>query len=168
MKLTDLIEYVVDNKNGPGSTPNNQEIGYLGIVVKMKPSMFLKLASPLGKETSVDFFRERIKNKDGIGSPMLYIKVPDAWKEEDFTIDDEGTSRSHSDVYVRSHEGRNRMTAIMKEEGDEPVEVHILLRSDHVEWKSKHISSTVKKELNKGCYRENRRSEWIEGPLFRE
>lgn len=156
MKLQDLLEYIVDNEKGPGSTPNNTEIDYLGFKVQMKPSMFLKLASPLQKEKSVDFFSTRIKNKEGIGSPTLYVNVPDDWKKEEFKP---GTVR------VQSHEGRNRMTAIMKEEGDEPVEVHLFLRSDNVEWKAKNISTNVKNELKKGCTRENR-EEWIDGPLF--
>jgi hypothetical protein len=158
MKITDILEYVVDNEKGPGSTPNNQDIDYFGFRVLMKPSMFLKLAAPLTKGQSVDFFKERIKNKEGIGSPMLYITVPVEWKSENF---DSGTPR------VDGHEGRNRMMAIKDVEGDDPVEVHIILQSARAEWRNRHITPKIKDELNKGANKESSGT-LVDGPLFTE
>ena len=84
MKLSELK---IDNVNGLGVTPNNMEIDYFGVKVKMTPSMYLKLAAPLEHEKSVDFFREKVKNNEGISSPTLYITVPDNWKKEEFSED---------------------------------------------------------------------------------
>jgi hypothetical protein len=158
MKITDLLEYVADNVKGPGSTPNNQDIDYFGFRVLMKPSLFLKLAAPLPEGKSVEFFKERLKNKEGIGSPMLYIAVPREWKEEKF---DTGVPK------VDGHEGRNRMTAIKEVEGDDPVEVHIILKSRSVEWRNRHITQKIKNELNKGMNKETVDS-LVDGPLFTE
>ena len=149
------VEHVIDNDSGPGTTPNNREIDYFGAVVHMKPSTFLKLASPLEGEPSVTFFRERIRNGEGFGAPMLYIGVPDGWKAGNFD----------GKTMVKGHEGRNRMTAIMQEEGDVPVETHILLSSKHVEWRARNISTQPMQLLDKGCYRETTGS-WVTGPLF--
>ena len=154
MKLSELK---IDNVNGLGVTPNNMEIDYFGVKVKMTPSMYLKLAAPLEHEKSVDFFREKVKNNEGISSPTLYITVPDNWKKEEFSDDD--------DPYVSGHEGRNRMTAIIREEGDDPIEVHIFF-SGRVEWRNRHITKRIIDELNKGIRKENSKDK-IKGPIFK-
>jgi len=79
MKLQSLLEYIVDNSHtSPGATPKNMDVDYFGFVVQMKPSTFLKLAAPLTEDPSVAYFRQRIKNGEGFGSPMLFIQVPSA------------------------------------------------------------------------------------------
>ena len=44
MKINEII---IDNRNGAGATPNNEEIDYLGFRILMKPSVFLKLDATL-------------------------------------------------------------------------------------------------------------------------
>ena len=47
--MTDVLAEAVniDNKNGRGAVPHNQEVDYFGMRVKMKPSTFIALASKL-------------------------------------------------------------------------------------------------------------------------
>lgn len=49
MRYNDLLENnsIIDNKDGWGAVPYNQEVNYFGLKVKMTPSIFLKLAAPL-------------------------------------------------------------------------------------------------------------------------
>jgi hypothetical protein len=143
-----VAEANLSNKSGAlGLTSYNQEINYFGTVVKIKPSTFLKLALPLEHRTSVDFFKTVVQNNKPMANPMLYIKVPSGWKSGDFSGDT---------PFVTGHEGRNRMTAILEEEGDEPVPVHILLRSDEVEWRNRDITPEILAKLNDGVRSETK------------
>ena len=109
-----IKEVVIDNINGAGATPYNQEVDYRGLRVMMKPSIFLQLASPMDSERAnrlVDF----VKNGGAVASPFLSIHIPEAWKENDFSFS----------AQVQTHEGRHRMVAIQNIDGDIPVEVHL-------------------------------------------
>ena len=63
----------IDNKDGWGSVPWNQEVDYRGMRVKMKPSVFEKLALSRGGEPAVDKVVQHIKNGGSIGAPFLNI-----------------------------------------------------------------------------------------------
>jgi hypothetical protein len=162
-KKLGLIEANISNEPAAyGSTPNNLEIDYFGVIVSMKPSIFLKLASPLRGGKSIEFFKQAIRDNKPIAPPMFYIQVSSSWKEGKFELKD-----CHDCLVpeIQGHEGRNRMTALLEEEGDNPVQVHILLRSDSVEWRNRNITPEIMAELNKGIMSENS-SDYVSGPLF--
>ncbi len=130
-----INEVIIDNKNGRGVVPNNQDVDYFGMRVNMKPSTFIKLASKLGRDPEPEMI-DYIKQGGAIGSPFLVINVP--WDEDD-----------DSKLQVRGHEGRNRMLAILKAEGDAPVETHLFFsgkfnRARHLE---PEFMDAIKKEL---------------------
>ena len=116
-QLAKIDEVNIDNVNGIGSVPDNQNVDCLGIRVLMKPSKYLKLANFLSRNqaTSVDFIKSSISSGKGIGAPWLVIKIPYEWNNQDYSIP----------AKVTSHEGRNRMYSILELEGDNPIEVHI-------------------------------------------
>ena len=110
-----LAEVTMDNQSGAGSTPNNADVDHLGLRVWMKPSVFLRLAPPLGHSLSLPGMRDLIQSGGAIGSPQLSLDIPAAWAAGDMTK----TAR------VQSHEGRHRMQAILELEGDALVETHL-------------------------------------------
>ena len=128
-----LTEVTIDNKNGRGAVPNNQEVDYFGMRVKMKPSTFIALASKLGKDPEPEMI-DYIKKGGAIGAPFLSINSDETGEKAEVT----------------GHEGRNRMLAIMKAEGDVPVEVHLFFNSDQVN-RARHLTpelvSAIKQEL---------------------
>ena len=111
-----INEVIIDNERGLGSVPYNQEVNYKGLRVDMKPSIFLKLANYVSKFTDrMENIKELIKKGTPIGSPFLYIEIPDEWK----------TGNLEVPADVSGHEGRHRMFAILRVEGDEPIETHL-------------------------------------------
>jgi len=151
-----IKEYKVDNERGLGSVPYNQEIDYMGFTVLMKPSTFLKLALPLSKPSSVDYIEKYLKDGGALGSPFLKVELPDEYKEGDFT----------QMAKVVGHEGRNRMLAIQKVDGDDdPVEVQIFTRGDRQEFRARHLTPEIINHLNKGIRNESD-TQVVTGPLF--
>ena len=158
MRAEEFIdEYSIDNTKGVGATPNNTEIDYFGCKVEMKPSIFLALASP-GGGRSLDYMVKHIQSGGAVGAPMLYVRVPDEWKKGIFNDTDE--------PFVDGHEGRNRMMAIQKLEGDVPVETHIIIKSSQVEWRARFITPEVLAALNKFMKNEQGTG-FVMGPLFK-
>lgn len=101
-----------DQENGIGQVPLNQNVNYHGFTAMMRPSKFLELAHKLDspKEHSVDYITSEINKGKAIGSPFLNV---------DFE-----TGR------VKGHEGRHRMLAAQKVNGDQHVPVHIFGRGE--------------------------------------
>ena len=147
-----LSEYKVDNVEGLGSVPYNQNVDYFGLRVMMKPSTFLDLALPLNEPRSVEHIMQHMKNGGGLGAPFLDISIPVEWEEDDFT----------QPARITGHEGRNRMLAIQKLEGDDPVEVHLLLKNG---WRARHLTPDMIKELQDGITNQSR-NRYVTGPLF--
>ena len=115
-----ITEYKVDNDingKGLGATGYNSNVKYRGLRVLMRPSTFLSLAAHISSPTSVDYIVQHMKNGGALGSPYLVVDVPEKYFKGDFT----GLNFAN----VVGHEGRNRMLAIQKLEGDDPVEVHL-------------------------------------------
>ena len=115
-----ISEYKADNDingKGLGTTGYNANVDYRGLRVLMKPSTFLSLAAHLPSPTSVDYIVQHMKNGGALGSPFLIVDIPEKYFDGDFT--------DLTYAKVVGHEGRNRMLAIQKLEGDDPVEVHI-------------------------------------------
>lgn len=150
---TGINEYNVDNQNGLGKVPINAEVDYFGLRVLMKPSVFLKLAAPLEFPVSVDHIVDHMKKGGALASPYLYIDVPEEWNNNDF----------EKPAIVTNHEGRNRMLAIRRVEGDDPVEVHLFPRYK----RNRHITDEWIKSWNNGLWNEGERS-FISGPIFKK
>lgn len=117
-----IAELNIDNRDGWGQTPNNANVGYQGLAVKMKPSTFLKLAANLPIDDEAE---EKINamvahhNAGGtFGAPTLYIAIPREWEDGNMT---DKVAR------VTSHEGRHRMNAELRINGDSFVETHIFI-----------------------------------------
>lgn len=135
MRAQEFIdEYKIDNRNGIGAVPYNQDVDYFGLRVRMRPSTFLKLALPMNNSeqdrASIDHIIQQ-KDSEGIGAPFLNISIPDSWESGDL----------RQPAKVTGHDGRHRMAAILKSEGDDPVETHLFpayLRhrdfEQHPEW----------------------------------
>jgi spore germination cell wall hydrolase CwlJ-like protein/DNA-binding CsgD family transcriptional regulator len=147
-----LSEYKVDNVDGLGSVPLNQNVDYMGLRVMMKPSTFLELALPLEVPRSVDYIVDYLQQGGALGAPFLDIKIPAEWEQGNF----ERLAR------VTGHEGRNRMLAVQKLEGDDPVEVHLLFR-DGV--RRRHLTPDMIKELRNGMMDQSYKK-YVAGPLF--
>ena len=152
MKLIrSLLEVVIDNKQGWGAVPNNQEVDYFGLRVLMKPSVFLKLALRL-EEPPSQSIKNHISNKGSIGAPWLDVSLPEAWFDGDFS----------TPASVKGHEGRNRMHAILDGEGDVPVETHLFFRNGV---RSRDLTSEMKEALRNGLVAE-RTTYVVHGPIF--
>lgn len=134
-----VIEYKVDNDingKGLGTTGYNSNVDYRGLRVLMKPSTFLSLAAHLSSPTSVDYIVQYMEKGGSLGSPFLIIDIPEKYFDGDFT----GLNYAK----VVGHEGRNRMLAIQKLEGDDPVEVHIF---GYGEIRARHFTPEIVEQL---------------------
>jgi len=152
-----LPEVNVDNRSGWGATPHNANVDYRGMAVRMRPSTFLKLALPLAandKDTAA--IEQHIGAGGSIGAPFLEINAPDEWR-------DSGDYSQPARVY--GHDGRHRMLAIMRAEGDAPVEVHLFLMSKHSEWRNRHMTPEVMQALNAQLVPQGSNAA-IQGPFF--
>lgn len=140
MRAKEFIdEYKADNDmngKGLGATGYNANVDYRGLRVLMKPSTFLSLAAHLPSPTSVDYIVQHMKNGGALGSPFLIVDIPEKYFEGDFT--------DLTYAKVVGHEGRNRMLAIQKLEGDAPVEVHLF---GYGEIRSRHFTPEIIEQL---------------------
>ena len=149
-----LAELKIDNKQGLGAVPHNADVHYFGLQVVMRPSMFLKLSLPLDKnspdeQATIQHLRQQINDK-GFGAPFLTIAVPEAWENDDFSLE----------AKVRDHDGRHRMYAILDEQGDRPVETHIFLPH----FRRRDITDGIIDNLRNGIL--NQSGQYVSGPIF--
>jgi hypothetical protein len=147
-------ELKINNASGIGAVPNNQQIGYQGLQVVMRPSMFLELASPLDTKSAderetIEYIKKNLDEK-GVGAPWLTVVIPEAWESEDFS----------QMAYVRDHDGRHRMHSILEQEGNDPVEVHIIV--PHM--RRRHITDAMVDHLRSGVL--NQQGQYVSGPVF--
>lgn len=140
MRLYEIIREVkIDNSRGWGAVPYNAEIDYMGLKVLMRPSIFLKLALPLTEPVSKNNIKAHISAGGTIGAPFLSIRIPEEWDDSNFKM--------HAKVV--GHEGRNRMSAILELEGDNPVEVHILPVGGY---RRRDLTDDMVAAMNRGLY----------------
>ena len=139
----------IDNKDGWGSVPWNQDVEYRGMRVKMKPSVFEKLALSRGGEPAVEKVVQHIKDGGSIGAPFLQIRVDD----------DESQIPE-----VVGHEGRSRMLAILELYGDVPVETHLFFQGKVN--RNRHITPEFVEKIQRYLISQN--DVMIKGPLFSE
>ena len=148
-----LDELKIDNKDGKGAVPYNQDIDYFGLRVAMRPSTFLKLALPLPEDASYEYIKNHIAQGGSIGAPFLDIKIPPAWDDGDFS----------QPAKVSGHEGRHRMKAALELEGDEPVETHIFPKGGY---RARDLTPDFVKHLNQSLETQAG-GRIISGPLFK-
>ncbi len=155
MKLWDFLQEVkIDNKQGIGEVPDNNNVDYLGLRVLMRPSVFLGLASTLYREqaSSVDYIKQQLAQGRGIASPWLVIDIPQAWDQNNLD----------APARVVSHEGRNRMYAAMETDGDLPLEVHLFFSGGI---RRRHIKPGWIDQLNQQLIAQGRTKPTV-GPFF--
>jgi hypothetical protein len=138
----------IDNKEGWGAVSNNQEVDYFGMRVKMKPSVFLKLAESRRGVPAADKVIDHIKNGGAIGAPFLIISYTQG-----------------SPAEIIGHEGRSRMIAIQQVFGDIPVEVHLFFNSDTVN-RARHLTPDIVADINKTMMSQD--DQELSGPFFTE
>jgi hypothetical protein len=155
MRILDLFENdrnIIDNKNGWGAVPNNQDIDYLGLRVSMTPKTFIDLAAPLGGEPS-EKIAQHLEQGGTIGAPFLVIEIPESWEDGDFAMP----------ARVVGHEGRNRMAAVAKVFGNNPIETHLFFSQG---LRNRHITDKFKKNLNRILVKEKSKT-LASGPFFK-
>lgn len=132
---------MIDNRDGLGSVPDNDNVDYKGIRVKMRPSVFLELAEYATRNQlpNVDKLKNLIKDGASIGAPFLVIQIPIFWESENYS----------DPAVIVGHEGRNRMHAIRELEGDNPIEVHLFFAHN---LKVQHIKPDWLKQINSRLY----------------
>jgi len=152
MRANEFLDEVnIDNDRGWGQTPKGTDVDYFGMRVQMRPSTFLKLAIPLtGGNPDIE---KHISQGGAVASPFLDIQIPHDWLDGKF----------EEAADVKGHEGRNRMKAILKLEGDAPIEVHLFLLGGI---RARDINQNIILALSQGMYSE-RTKNFINGPLFK-
>jgi hypothetical protein len=145
MKLLDLFEArpPIDNIYGLGAVGASGNIDYLGLRVWVKPSVFLKLAAPHPDPRS-DYIEKHIAAGEPIGAPFLNINIPQEWFSDESRYDQVIEGDLSKPANVIGHEGRHRMTAILKIYGDDPVETHILIPG----LRRRHLTDRMIERLN--------------------
>ncbi len=137
---------------GHGATPYIQEIEYFGFSIRMRPSMFLKLTL-LGKDGQQESFSDEelkwVRTAMKSGSP---IAVP-------FLKFSRNEYNRGPDWRCAGHEGRHRMSVLMREHNDEPIPIAVMIR-DGGETRARNVTKEAIATLNKGAW-----SEWFEGAL---
>ena len=149
-----ISEVVIDNRNGIGATPYNQEVNYRGLRVQMKPSVFLDLAAFLRSDDRNRHVTQAILDGVAIGAPFLIIQIPAAWFD----------SQDYSEpAQIVGHEGRNRMQSVQDAEGNAAIETHLFFRDDI---RNRDLTPEIIEALSQGMYME-RTSTLKRGPLFK-
>jgi hypothetical protein len=137
--------------SGWGATPQGTDVDYFGFKVKMRPSMFLKLAAPLSPGEENSEVTRHMDRGGKIAYPFLDIQDPREWEDGDFS----------KDAKIRSHEGRNRMKKWLQMHGDEPIQVNMFFRNAN---RSRYVTPQMIKRLRQGAFSEA--GNYIVGPLF--
>lgn len=136
---------------GWGAVPQSIDVDYFGLQVKMRPSMFLKLARPLDDAGVNPEVAQHMEKGGKIAYPWLDFAEPIEWEQGDFS----------KDARVRTHEGRNRMHKWIKMKGDDPIQVNIFFKHAN---RRKYITPEMIEKLSQGAFNET--GQWVNGPLF--
>ena len=138
---------VYDQDKGLGAVPEVARIAYYGLVVLMRPSVFLSLVPPL--TTDNDKLAPLMDDGQPISMGFLVVNMAD------------------EDLRVRQHEGRHRTAHILRRNGDEEIPVAFLFNGGE---KARDISEEDVARICQGLRRERSSEERdppvIEGPLF--
>lgn len=107
---------LVDNKDGLGATPNNQEIEYFGFVGFITPNKFFRLAAHSDTMQERGEQIEQAMREKGIGNPFLFLKT-------------DSDQAPWGNIRVDGHEGRARMSVVERLNGaNTPFPVHFFVR----------------------------------------
>ncbi len=101
-----------DNKNGLGSTPDNANVMYKGLVVMMTPSKFRSLALAADRSDDASNIEKLMRDGKAIGTPTLYC-------------DFDGDIEEPGEIKVKGHEGRARSDAFRAINGNIPMPVQL-------------------------------------------
>ena len=146
-----INEVIIDNIKGIGAMPDNGNIDYFGFRVLMKPSIFLELTPYISRFSDrVYAMRNYIRQGNAIASPYLKIEIPMEWEHGNF--------KKIARVY--GHEGRHRMLALLQEEGDIPIEVHMAFNF----YNKNKVKQIWLNNLNKSLYSQD--GDYFKGPFF--
>ena len=146
-----LDEVTIDNANGWGNVPYNQNVDYLGLRVQMTPRKFLELASELTVPRSVDSIEDHVRKGGSIGAPFIQIVIPPEWFDGDLS----------KPARIRGHEGRNRMIAVLNVEGNAPIETHLFFNGGV---RNRDLTPEIVKRLNQDIT--SQRETLVKGPWF--
>jgi hypothetical protein len=142
------------NRNGAGSVPDVENIGYMGAMVLMKPSLFLTLAAPLeGYTKTVDYLMSG--QETVFGTPFLDINL----------VEETRTAQ------VKGHEGRSRMTFFKGLTDDAPMPVALFIRESNYTLRARQIEPWMLELIQSGVTSERTptsRGNFVDGPLFEQ
>lgn len=147
---------IIDNQDGLGSVPDNQNIDYLGLRVRMFPTKFIELAQSIGQteRKSLEHLVTHLQQGGKIGAPFLNVEIPKQWTAKDQPLDNPDMEqlrqiqkRNPPHATVTGHEGRHRMIAVQRIFGDVPIEVHMKFRGEEHEIRNRHITDQWIKRL---------------------
>lgn len=100
-RITDRL--YVDNVDGMGATPDNQNVMYKGFVGELPLKLFIDMALASGDRVERSGpLKEKMLAGYGIGSPCFYIDVRPYMTEGD------------GKAVITGHEGRARVTALQE------------------------------------------------------
>ena len=94
---------------------------------------------------------QHLDDGGALGAPFLNISIPRGWREGDLS----------DKAKVKGHEGRNRMLAVLKSEGDKPVEVHLFFTS---EIRARHLTKDMIQKIQTALLSET--GQLVMGDLF--
>lgn len=141
-----------DNVSGEACIGDARNMAYMGVYLLMTPTQFLCVV-PQDHIRSADY----MSNLEGpMGSPYLDIRYPEDEDEK---------------PVVRAHEGRSRMTAILRKHGDVTVPVCLFLCMNNHGLRAKEIEPNWIDLISQGVYRERedgRPTKFIHGPIFEQ
>jgi hypothetical protein len=147
-----IDEVNIDNREGWGNVPLNSNVDYRGLRVMMRPSQFLSIAHELADPVSAKDIEQHLRSGGSIAAPFLDIKIPYEWEDGDYS----------QPAKIWGHEGRNRMLAVQKSEGDAPIEVHLFPNG---EWRARDLTPEIIDQLQHNTV--SQRGNLIRGPWFK-
>jgi hypothetical protein len=156
MRASEFISEVkMDGRNGIGAVPMNADVDYFGLRILIEPLTWLRMALELTMDADTDRqvtdMAKYIKDGGAVGQPWFNIKVPPEWDDGDFS----------QPAQITGHEGRHRMEAIIKAEGNSPVEAHLFFSGGV---RARDITPDWITRLNSSII--NERGRLVQGPWF--
>lgn len=145
------------DREGAGAIPNVMDWDYFGFAASIRPSVFLRLASPLA-DLATDKRTGRMTQGVREGVVFSPISLLLASPSEDL---------GRSAYRVVGHEGRHRAHQILSTVGDVPVPIVMQLR--YV--RARDLTPETIRAMNKGLYSEglygdDEGREYVPGPIF--
>jgi hypothetical protein len=140
-----------DNDEGEQCVGDARNIAYLGMMALMRPSTFLAVTPP-DHIRSIDYMAA---TERPFGSPYLEVRIPIG--------DDDVPS-------IREHEGRSRMSAILRKHGDVLVPICMFFNMDRYPLRAREIEPDWIERVSAGVIRERRGSEpeFVSGPIMEQ